>query len=240
MSESGASAEVPRPRDRDSRQLIRTVVLDHQSVFLDALALTLRAEPDIDVVHAARSLDAQAGLPREVDVFVLGVDEPAALAQLRRIRRRWPSARCVALDGEGDLERLADALRAGTRALVQRSDPPQRLVDAVRAAARDDTDWPPGLLTRTLDLVLTAPSTRSGDEEQLLEQLTRREREVLAGLVQGYSRGEIAARLYLSPNTVRTHVGHLLAKLEVRNCVAAVALARRAGWLPDVDRVGQR
>lgn len=210
---------------------IRVVIIDHQTVFLDALAMTLDAQPDIEVVLAARSVDRVIPMVAAlaVDVAVVGVDDSRGVEDLRRLQLASPATRFVALDGDGRGPVVAEVLTAGTRGLVRRSDPAAQLTAAVRGAARDETCWPPDVLSRALDAVLAEPKPPSA-EELRLETLTARERDVLACLVQGQPRSEIARRLYLSPNTVRTHVNNLLRKLDVHSCVAAVALARRAGW----------
>jgi DNA-binding NarL/FixJ family response regulator len=215
----------------------RVVIVDHQTVFLDALAMTLDCQPDLDVVLAARSVDRVIALAGALapDVAVVSVDDDHGSAELRRLQSASPATRYVALDGEGDMSVIADVLRSGARGLVRRSDPVTQLVTAVRGAANDETCWPPDVLSCALDTVLAEPKPPSADE-LLLETLTARERDVLACLVQGQPRSEIARRLYLSPNTVRTHVNNLLRKLDVHSCVAAVALARRASWSPTGDQ----
>jgi len=217
----------------------RVVVVDHQAAFLAGLAGTVDAAPDLTVVARGADAGAVAGRARArgADVAVVAIDSAEGVAALRPLQAACPGIRCVALEGGDDeggrLEALADALRAGARGLVLRSDGPERLLAAVRAAAADETSWPPGALSRALDAVLR-PLPASVEDERRLRQLTVRELEVLGCLLDGLGRSEIAERLVVSPHTARTHITNLLRKLEVHSCVAAVAVARRAGW---ADRV---
>lgn len=142
----------PRARDDDRVRRIRVAVLDHQAVFLEALAFTLSAEGDIEVPVTAASVDAvgAADAAAQVDVILVGVDGPRGLSELRRARRRWQGRPVVALDGDGDPAVLSRMLAEGAaRHVVLRSDTPQRLVDAVRAAADDQTCRPADVLTPT-------------------------------------------------------------------------------------------
>lgn len=182
------------------------VVVDHQPVFLEALAVTLDMAPGIAVVGRGRSArDVGPHLDGTTRVAVVGVDSGAGAAPLRELRAMAPALRLVALAACADLSVTADARRAGACGLLLRSQPPPELVEAVREAALGGTRWPPGALTE-------------------------RELEVLGCLAHGLSRSAIAGRLVVSPHTVRTHITNVLRKLDVHSSVAAVAAARRAGW----------
>jgi DNA-binding NarL/FixJ family response regulator len=126
-----------------------------------------------------------------------------------------------------DLARIGVAVKSGIRGWVPRDATLDDLLRAVRAAADGGTWVPPKVLT----LVLAELTRRPADDDPtraLLARLTPREREVLDCLADGLGRPEVAARLHVSTNTVRTHVQSILSKLGVNSSVAAVALLRRA------------
>lgn len=182
------------------------VVVDHQPVFLEALAVTIDLAPGVAVVGHGRSpQDVGPHLDGTTRVAVVAVDSGAGAAPLRELQAMAPALRLVALAACADLSVMADVRRAGACGLLLRSQPPPELVEVVRAAALGGARWPPGALTA-------------------------RELEVLGCLAHGLSRSDIAGRLVVSPHTVRTHITNLLRKLDVHSSLAAVAAARRAGW----------
>jgi DNA-binding NarL/FixJ family response regulator len=168
----------------------------------------LVAHTPLDVVLADAGLFTEAGLDEH--------------------RHRSSSPAIVLLAENRDRSMLVSAVRTGVRGWVPRTAPTGELLAAVRATARGGTWLPPALLTQVLgELVWSIPP--EDPSRTLLATLTRREREVLACLAEGLARPEVAERLRMSPNTVRTHVQSTLAKLGVSSSLAAVALFRAAG-----------
>jgi DNA-binding NarL/FixJ family response regulator len=98
----------------------------------------------------------------------------------------------------------------------------------VHGVARGETWVPPDLLTVLLQTLLTSEGAKE-EAKDALSVLSTREREILECLAQGMTRAEIVERFTLSPHTVRTHIGHVLTKLEVHNTLSAVSIARKAG-----------
>jgi DNA-binding NarL/FixJ family response regulator len=224
--------------------VIHLAIIDGSRVFADALAARLASEPDIRVVRCATGRTAlRQALDHSSADVVLGDDalfEPdssssAGGAPLPRApldvvggagARAQPRPVVVLLADHGDVARLAACLRWGVRGWVPRSSSMDDLLQALREADTGGTWIPPKELTRVLGELVWS-SSADDPFEILVDRLTPREREVLSCLVEGLDRPEVAVRLQLSTNTVRTHVQSILAKLGVNSCVAAVALVRR-------------
>ncbi|MEV7544955.1 response regulator transcription factor [Streptomyces sp. NPDC089915] len=175
-----------------------------------------------------------------------GAPSPPAdgIALVAGVRTAHPGVRTVVLAERDDARRAALALQAGASGWVAKDCSLSRLLAVIRGVLREETHLPPALLTGVLR-ELTAARKHRTDSERLVESLTPREHEVLRCMVAGLGRKDVAARLFLSPHTVRTHMQNVLGKLGVHSTLAAVALARRAGVRPAelsgdvVERSGQ-
>ncbi|MFI5620708.1 LuxR C-terminal-related transcriptional regulator [Streptomyces sp. NPDC051567] len=252
---------------------IRVLVVDDHRIFAESLAAALAAEPDVDVSAAGsgpaalRCLERAAAEGRRFDVLLVDADLAAAgslpaprapvgtppsgpppgpdgIALVAGVRVSHPGVRTVVLAERDDPRRAALALQAGASGWVAKDCSLSRLLAVVRGVLREETHLPPALLTGVLR-ELTAARKHRTDSERLVESLTPREHEVLRCMVAGLGRKDVAARLFLSPHTVRTHMQNVLGKLGVHSTLAAVALARRAGVRPAdlagdvVERSGQ-
>ncbi|HEX6486960.1 MAG TPA: response regulator transcription factor [Nocardioidaceae bacterium] len=186
---------------------------------------------DIRVVtaHTAESWVRHAIVNKQVDVLLLHVDPPGTDLQteLAEIMAGAPGLGVVALSESRDHELLRDAVRAGVRGWVEPTTALEHLVRVLHGVARGETWFPPALMTSVLDALLDREAV--GEDDSALGALSSREREVLACLVQGLARQEIAARLSVSPHTIRTHINNLLRKLDVHTTLAAVSIARQSG-----------
>lgn len=249
---------------------IRVLVVDDHRIFAESLAAALAAEPDVDVSAAGsgpaalRCLERAVAEGRRFDVLLVDADLGAAagtvpaqresgsgppstadgIALVAGVRVAHPGVRTVVLAERDDPRRAAHALQAGASGWVAKDCSLSRLLAVVRGVLREETHLPPALLTGVLR-ELTAARKHRTDSERLVESLTPREHEVLRCMVAGLGRKDVAARLFLSPHTVRTHMQNVLGKLGVHSTLAAVALARRAGVRPAdlagdvVERSGQ-
>ncbi|MEW2581771.1 response regulator transcription factor [Streptomyces virginiae] len=250
---------------------IRVLVVDDHRIFAESLAAALAAEPDVDVSAAGsgpaalRCLERAVAEGRRFDVLLVDADlgaapgaipaqrEPGAgpppptadgIALVAGVRAAHPGVRTVVLAERDDPRRAALALQAGASGWVAKDCSLSRLLAVIRGVLREETHLPPALLTGVLR-ELTAARKHRTDSERLVESLTPREHEVLRCMVAGLGRKDVAARLFLSPHTVRTHMQNVLGKLGVHSTLAAVALARRAGVRPAdlagdvVERSGQ-
>jgi len=133
-----------------------------------------------------------------------------------------------------DVQRTVAAVRAGSVVWVSKDAPSSQLVEAVRVAVRGEGFMEPGLLADVLQ-ELAAARGREEVGAEMLGHLTGRELEVLQCLVDGLDRAAIAQKMYLTTNTVRTHVQHTLGKLAAHSSLEAVAIARRCGLQPRTD-----
>jgi DNA-binding NarL/FixJ family response regulator len=124
------------------------------------------------------------------------------------------------------------ALRAGASGFLLKDARPDELLSAIRAVASGDAVVAPSATRRLLDHVLHALPSGPAEPDPRLESLTVREREVLLQVAAGASNAEIAAELFMAEATVKTHIGHLLAKLECRDRVGLVVLAYTSGLVP--------
>jgi DNA-binding NarL/FixJ family response regulator len=130
---------------------------------------------------------------------------------------------------------ILEAIRAGASGFLLKNAPPEELVAAVRTAADGDALLSPSVTRRVMDrLVSVAPATPT--RGMSLEQLTEREEEVLRLVALGRSNREIAKELFLGEATVKTHVSHLLAKLQLRDRVQAVVFAYESGLVRATGR----
>jgi DNA-binding NarL/FixJ family response regulator len=218
--------------DAPSVAVQRVLVVHGQVSFGDAVALRLRREPDLDVPDAvARPAGALALVTaRSIDTVVLDWDLPAGAADLARLLGeldRPPSL--VVLGSTTDPTTVVDALRAGARAWLPKTTSVDLLLDALRSTRRGEAWLPGDVLGPVLDHLLVA---QAGPPPGPLDVLTDRELEVLRCMVAGLDQSAIAAQLFLSPNTVRTHRRRTLAKLGVHTSLEAVFVARRAGLTP--------
>ena len=211
---------------------VRVLFVDDHPVFVDAVTAVLRSKPDIEVVGSATNAAQAEAAVRSLgpDVIVVDVDLGATngIELTQGLRHAHPEARVMVLTCHEDGETACAAVRAGASAYVTKDVAVEQLVEAIRGVNRGESWIPPRLLTDVLEGLRENPRQMT-KEEQALARLSEREREVLAHLLAGHDRTSIARLLYLSPNTIRTHVQNVLAKLEVHSSLEAVGIAHRGG-----------
>jgi DNA-binding NarL/FixJ family response regulator len=220
-----ASRRLPEP---PARQLL---VLDDYVIFAEALVCRLNAEPGVRAVAATTIEHARWALSeRRFDVLLLDLDLGGsdALRFAIEAMSEHPNLRIVVVTAGEDQNQVVDAVRVGVSGWVAKSEPVEHLLAVVIGSLRGETWIPPRFLTHVLAELKSAQRDRT-EHEALLGRLTRREKEILGWLVAGMSLDAIASQLFLSRNTVRTHIQNMLGKLNVHSAVAAVAVARRAG-----------
>jgi DNA-binding NarL/FixJ family response regulator len=217
---------------------IRVLLVDDQALLRKGFRMILEAESDIDVVGEASEGEAAVALTLEhqpdvvlMDVRMSGMDGIEATA---KIIESGIAARVLILT-TFDLDEYAFAgLRAGASGFLLKDVPPQELTDAIRTVSRGDAVVAPRVTRRLLD-VFSQQLPAATDEgsgaggDQLLDQLTARERDVLVAVARGLSNAEIAELLFISEATVKSHVGHILNKLNLRDRVQAAVLAFQLG-----------
>jgi DNA-binding NarL/FixJ family response regulator len=211
--------------------LCRILVLDGYVTFAEALARRLDVEPGMEA-FAATTIDQARRMLAEsrFDIVLLDVelDGQDGLRFADEALSDDPDIRIVVVTAGKEHGQVAAAVWVGVSGWVPKSEPIEHLLAVVRGALRGETWIPPPLLTHVLAELKAARRDHS-ERDALLARLTRREKEIMCCLVAGMSVDATAARLYLSRNTVRTHIQNVLGKLNVHSAVAAVAVARRAG-----------
>ena len=210
-----------------------TVLLaDDQALVRGGFRLILDAQDDIDVMGEADDGHAAVEQARELrpDVVLMDVRMPVldGIAATRTIMRER-LARSVLVLTTFDEDRVVyDALKAGASGFLLKTAPPAQLVDAVRTVAAGEALLAPTITRRLVEDFVRRPPPGEVAPERL-QALTEREREVLALIAAGRSNPEIAAELFLSGATVKTHVNRILSKLDLRDRVQAVVLAYECG-----------
>ncbi len=209
--------------------MIRVLIVDQHLAFRDALATRLQAEPYLAVVAKAHSTEFAASVlvGRAVSVILLDADLPdqSAISFCSEMTRRRDPPRVVMLSAASEPERIVAAVRAGAAAWVRKDGSVDHLLTVIRGIVHGETWLPPRELGGVLHLLIEDQHQRR-DSDDLLAALTPRERDVLLLLVEGVGRKEVASRLQLSENTVRTHLHSLMSKFGVHSTLEVVTLAR--------------
>jgi DNA-binding NarL/FixJ family response regulator len=216
--------------------MIRVVVVDDQGMVRAGLAAILDTQDDIEVVGQAEDGVAAVRLVPQVrpDVVLMDVRMPGTDGIEATRPLAGSSARILMLTTFDMDEYVYAAMKAGACGFLLKDAPPESLIDAVRAAARGDALLAPAITRRLVEEFVRRPAPGSGDATRL-SPLTAREREVLAEVARGRSNAEIAARLFLSEATVKTHVTRTLTKLRLRDRAQAVVLAYESGLVRPGD-----
>ena len=201
------------------------LVVDDHEVVREGLRAFLELQDGIEVAgEAADGEEAIAVAERlDPDVVLMDLVMPKldGLGAMRELRKRAPRARVIVLTSFLDDDKLLPALRAGAAGYLLKNAPPPELARAVRAAHAGEALLDPVVAARLVE-------TLAGDGDPL-DRLTPREREVLELIGRGFPNKRIARRLEVSEKTVKTHVGHVLAKLGVTDRTQAAVVAVRAG-----------
>lgn len=209
---------------------IRVVLVDDQAMVRSGLRLILESEPDIRVVGEAANgraaIDDVARL--RPDLVLMDVQMPVmdGLAATRRLVADAQATVLILTTFDLD-EYIFEALRAGAAGFILKNAPAEELIHAVRTVAAGDALLAASITRRVIERF--AERRRAPEAVRQLDRLSAREREVLLLVAEGLSNGEIADRLVLGEATVKTHIGSILAKLGLRDRVAAVIVAYESG-----------
>ena len=244
MPDDGRVTENPAP--------IRVALVDDQQLVRSGLGMLINSQPDLEVVGEASTGREAVASPsvRGADVILMDVRMPQldGIAATRALLGEDPDGartgttqpaaqgpRVVVLT-TFDLDEYAlEAIEAGASGFLLKDAPPEELLAAVRTVHRGDAVIAPSTTRRLLDHMAPtlrrdhAADQRRQEESAAVASLTPREREVLELMARGDSNQEIAAALFLSEATVKTHVGRVLSKLGARDRVQAVVTAYRTG-----------
>jgi DNA-binding NarL/FixJ family response regulator len=220
--------------------VISVLLVDDEPLLRLGFRLVLDSQPDLSVLGEAADGATAVRLVAELDpdVVLMDVRMPGmdGIDATRQIVRAQSRSRVLILT-TFDLDEYAFAgLRAGASGFLLKNVPPEDLLSAIRAVAGGDAVVAPRVTRRLLDAMahrLPNPrgdgADRADDQDPMLARLTDREREVLLHVAQGLSNAEIAQTLSVSEATVKSHVGRMLSKLELRDRVQAVVFAYQNG-----------
>ena len=212
--------------------MIRVLLADDQRLLLDGLAAILDAEPDLEVVGLANDGREAIALARalEPDVAVLDIRMPVmdGIAAARELARQPRPPRVLVLTTFDLDEHVYDAMKAGASGFLLKDQPRGRLATAIRETAAGETPIDPVVTQRLVERFVRRPNP-AAPAAAGLDELSDRELDVLRVLARGRTNAEIAADLFLSPATVKTHVAAILRKLGLRDRVQAVVLAYESG-----------
>ena len=215
-----------------SERKIRVAIIDDQRLLREGLRTILEAAPDMLVVGEAEDGIAATTLAGAVqpDVMLMDIRMPLrdGIAATEMIRKTHPTIRIILLTTYDTPELVVEGLRAGAAGYLLKDCSAEELCMAVRTVARGQVLLQTASAAQLLvGLVLPSSQTSRSVAEKL--GLTERECDVLHLIVQGRTNSEIAAELYVSEATVKTHINHIFAKLGARDRVHAVVLAQQLG-----------
>jgi DNA-binding NarL/FixJ family response regulator len=221
--------------------VIRVLIADDQALVRAGFRAILEGQPDMDVVGEASDGDEAVTSARDLqpdvvlmDVRMPGVDGIAATKRLLAV----PDAPRVLMLTTFDLdEYLYDAMKAGASGFLLKDAPRDQLIGAVRTVAAGDALLAPALVRRLVEDFVSRPPPGSRAPAEL-DGLTEREVDVLTLIARGLSNAEIASTLVVSEATVRTHVTHILSKLDLRDRVQAVVVAYESGLVRPGENAG--
>lgn len=212
---------------------IKVMLVDDQPLLRTGFRMVLGAESDIDIVAEAGDGVEAVDLARRLlpDVVLMDIRMPRmdGVAATKAIAEAKLPVRVLILTTFDLDEYVIGALRAGAAGFLAKDVPAENLVEAIRSVAAGDAAVAPRILTRLLEQFVDRLPEPDAATPASLDTLTDREREVLVLVATGMSNSEIAKELTVSETTVKTHVGHVLTKLSLRDRVQAVVLAYEVG-----------
>ena len=212
--------------------MIRVLIADDQALVRGGFRLILDAQKDIEVVGEAQDGEdalAQArGLEPDVVLMDIRMPKMDGLEATRRLLSADGESRVLVLTTLDADEYVYEAMRSGASGFLLKDVRPEQLADAVRVVAAGDALLAPAITRRLIEDFVRRPPPGSGPPTELTE-LSERELDVLKLIAQGLSNAEIAAALFLSEATIKTHVTHILTKLRLRDRVQAVVLSYECG-----------
>lgn len=212
--------------DYDQQEPIRVMIVDDHSMVRTGLSTFILVNPDLELVGEARDGEKALLICERVkpDVILMDLVMPRmdGIQATRTLLERWPQIKIIALTSFQDRQLVQEALQAGAIGYLLKDVTMEQLADAIRAAYIGQ----PTLAPEAAQVLIQAASEQS---PELGNNLTPREHEVLALMVEGLNNPQIGERLTISVTTVRTHVSNILSKLGVSNRAEAIVLAIRQG-----------
>jgi DNA-binding NarL/FixJ family response regulator len=214
---------------------ITLLICDDHKLLTDSLAMVVEAEPDLALVDQpvgdpAVAVDLVRAHHPDVVLMDVGFKSSSmnGFDATRRIKEASPATNVIIMTASDDESALVAGVEAGAAGFLNKTEAVDEVLAAIRGAAEGEVLIDPALLARALQQVAKDREARR-EAEQLLGQLTDRELEVLQLLAEGNRNDAIADRLFISQQTVQTHVRNILAKLRVHSKLEAVSFAVRHG-----------
>jgi DNA-binding NarL/FixJ family response regulator len=209
---------------------LRVLIADDHPLFRHGLSALLSASPDFEIIGEATSGEEVISLAARLqpDVILMDIQMPGVngIEATRRILHTSPTIRILIITMFEDDASVFTAMRAGARGYVLKDAQKSDMLGAIRAVGRGEAIFSPAIATRLIDF-FNAPQFAM--PPQAFPELTEREREILDLIAKGHNNSEIAARLVLSPNTVRNYVSNVFSKLQVADRAQAIIRAREGG-----------
>ena len=213
--------------------MIRILLVDDQALFREGLHTLLSVQPDLQVVGEAgngeEALRQAAALHPDVVLMDLRMPVLDGVAATRRLHETQPDSRVIMLTTFDDDEYVFEGLRAGAVGYLLKDVPSEKLIEAIRAAARGESFLQPSIAAKVVAEFARLADQAPRRADPLIESLSARELEVLRLIATGKTNKEIAAALVIAEGTARNHVTNILGKLGVRDRTQAALKARELG-----------
>ena len=209
-------------------ETIRIFIADDHAIVREGLRSLLATEPSLELVGEAndglQAVSKVRALKPDVILLDMVMPHMDGLEAIVEIRKNWPEAKIMMLTSFSDEEKVFSAIRNGALGYLLKESSPQDLLQAIHSVARGEGFLSPSIASkvmREINQPLKLPPTK--------DPLTEREVEILQLVAQGLTNDEIAEKLVVSEKTVRTHVSHILAKLQLANRTLAALYALKEG-----------
>jgi DNA-binding NarL/FixJ family response regulator len=218
------------------QEKIRILLVDDQALFREGLHTLLSVHPDLDIVgeanHGQEALELAASLQPAVVLMDLRMPVLDGVAATRRLKEVQPDCRVIVLTTFDDDDYVFDGLRAGAVGYLLKDVSSEKLVEAIRAAARGESFLQPSVAAKVVaEFTRLAEHPSPKSSQPLLEPLSSRELEILGLVATGASNREIAAKLFIAEGTVKNHLTNILGKLGVRDRTQAALKAKELGLI---------
>ncbi len=222
--------------------MIRVALVDDDALIREGLRMILDQADGIDVVASGTDGLQAVRLAREqpLDLMLIDIRMPNldGIEATRQITDQPDAPRIIILTTFELDEYVFQALRAGASGFLLKDVPPEQLVDGIHAVASGDALLAPSVTRRVIEEFIRRPPDSVRTLPAKAAELTERELEVLGLIARGLSNAEIARELFVCETTVKTHVAHILMKLDLRDRVQAVVFAYESGLVAAGDSSG--
>jgi NarL family two-component system response regulator LiaR len=216
---------------------IRVLIVDDHQVVRRGLRTFLELQDDLEVVGEAgdglQGVELASRLQPDVVLMDIVMPRLDGIGATRRIKERAPGTGVIALTSFAGDDQVLPALEAGASSYLLKDVTPEDLVEAIRAVHRGEPRLHPDALRKVMEAAVVSRADEARAPEPPPDDLTERELEVVALVAQGLSNREIAERFVISEKTVKTHIGHILAKLGLKDRTQLAIHAIRHGLAGD-------